>query len=149
MRRSHLDFKLKASKISKKVTSAAISPRLKVMSTKLWTAINRLSIISKSELSVKTKCDFFQVVAVTILVYRYTTWILTKYIEKNLDGKYTGMLFAVLNKFRKQYFIKQQLYNHLPPISKTIQVRQTRHAGHSWRSKVQTPKGCFSMNPNT
>ena len=24
---------------------------------------------------------------------------------------------------------------HLPPITKTIQVRRTRHAGHSWRSR--------------
>ena len=28
-----------------------------------------------------------------------------------------------------------QLYGHLPPITKTIQVRRTRHAGHCWRSK--------------
>ena len=30
---------------------------------------------------------------------------------------------------------KQQLYGHLPPISKAILVRQTRHAGHCWRRK--------------
>ena len=30
---------------------------------------------------------------------------------------------------------KQQLYGHLPPITKTIQIRRTRHAGHCWRSK--------------
>ena len=29
---------------------------------------------------------------------------------------------------------KHQLYGHLPPIMKTIQVRRTRHAGHCWRS---------------
>ena len=28
-----------------------------------------------------------------------------------------------------------QLYGHLPPITKTIQVRRTRHGGHCWRSK--------------
>ena len=27
------------------------------------------------------------------------------------------------------------LYSYLPPISKTIQIRRTRHAGVSWRSK--------------
>ena len=31
--------------------------------------------------------------------------------------------------------MKQQLYGYLPPISKTIQVRQTRHEGHYSRSK--------------
>ena len=30
---------------------------------------------------------------------------------------------------------RRQLYGHLPPITKTIQARRTRHAGHSWRSK--------------
>ena len=30
---------------------------------------------------------------------------------------------------------KTQLYGHLPPITKTIQVRRTRHAGHCWRSR--------------
>ena len=30
---------------------------------------------------------------------------------------------------------KQQLYSHLPPITKTIKVRRTIHAGHCWRSR--------------
>ena len=32
-------------------------------------------------------------------------------------------------------FWGHQLYGHLPPTTKTIQVRRTRHAGHCWRSK--------------
>ena len=30
---------------------------------------------------------------------------------------------------------KHQLYGHLPPMTKTIQVRRTRNAGHCWRSR--------------
>ena len=30
---------------------------------------------------------------------------------------------------------RYQLYGHLPPITKTIQVRRTRYAGHCWRSR--------------
>ena len=30
---------------------------------------------------------------------------------------------------------RHPLYAHLPPITKTIQVRRTRHAGHCWRSR--------------
>ena len=45
------------------------------------------------------------------------------------------MLPAVLNKSWKQHPTKQQLYDHLSPISQTIQVKQARHAGHCWRSK--------------
>ena len=45
------------------------------------------------------------------------------------------MLRAILNKSWRQHPIKHQLYGHLPPITKTIQVRRTRHAGHFWRSR--------------
>ena len=61
--------------------------------------------------------------------------MLTKRIEKKLDGNYTRMLQAILNKSWRQQPIKQQLYSHLPPITKTIQVRWTRHVGHSWRNR--------------
>ena len=39
---------------------------------------------------------------------------------------------AVLNKSWRQHPTRLQLYGHLPPITKTIQVRRTRHAGHCW-----------------
>ena len=42
---------------------------------------------------------------------------------------------ARLNKSWRQHPTRHQLYGHLPPITKTIQVRRTRHAGHCWRSK--------------
>ena len=45
------------------------------------------------------------------------------------------MLWAILNKSWRQHPTKHQLYGHLPPIMKTIQVRRTRHAGHCWRSR--------------
>ena len=64
-----------------------------------------------------------------------TTWTLTKRLERKLDGNYTRMLRAVLNKSWRQHPTRLQLYGHLPPITKTIQVRRTRHAGHCWRSK--------------
>ena len=34
-----------------------------------------------------------------------------------------------------QHPTRHKLYGHLPPITKTIQVRRTRHAGHCWRSR--------------
>ena len=45
------------------------------------------------------------------------------------------MLQAILNKSWQQHPTRHELYGHLPPIMKTIQVRQTRHAGHCWRSR--------------
>ena len=40
-----------------------------------------------------------------------------------------------LKKSWQQHLTRHQLYGHLPPITKTIQVRRTRHAGHCWRSR--------------
>ena len=103
--------------------------------TKAWTAIDKLSIIWKSDLTDKMKRSFFQAAVISILLYGCTTWTLTKRLEKKLDGNYTRMLRAILNKSWWQHSTKHQLYGHLPPITKTIQVRRTRHAGHCWRSR--------------
>ena len=103
--------------------------------TKAWTAINRLSAIWKSDLTDKMKRSFFQAAVTSILLYGCTTWTLTKRLEKKLDGNYTRMLRAILNKSWQQHPTRHQLYGHLPPITKTIQVRRTRHAGHCWRSR--------------
>ena len=102
--------------------------------TKAWTAIDRLSVIWKSDLTDKMIRSFFQAAVVSILLYGCTTWTLTKRQEKKLDGNYTRMLRAILNK-SWQHPTRHQLYSQLPLITKTIQVRRTRHAGHCWRSK--------------
>ena len=113
------------------LTKTDIDTRL----TKAWIAINRLSVIWKSDLTNKRKHSFFHAVIMSILLYGCTTWTLTKRLEKKLDSNYTRMLRAILNKTWWQHPTKQQLYGHLPPITKTIQVRRTRHVGHCWRSR--------------
>ena len=45
------------------------------------------------------------------------------------------MLLSNRNDIWQQHPTRHQLYGHLPPITKTIQVRRTRHAGHCWRSR--------------
>ena len=81
------------------------------------------------------KRSFFLAAVVLILLCGCTTWTLTKRLEKKLDGNYTSMLRAISNKYWRQHPTKHQLYGHLPPITKTIQVRRTRQAGHCWRSR--------------
>ena len=44
-------------------------------------------------------------------------------------------VYILLNKSWRQHPTRHQLYSHLPPITKIIQVRRTRHAGHCWRSR--------------
>ena len=81
------------------------------------------------------KRSFFQAAVVSILLYVCTAWTLSKRLKKKLDGNYTRMLRAILNKSGRQHPTRHQLYDHLPPITKTTQVRRTRHSGHCWRTK--------------
>ena len=97
---------------------------------KAWTANDRLSVIWKSDLTDKMKRNFFQAAIVLILLYGFT-----KRTEKKLDGNYTRMLRAILNHSWRQHPKKQQLYGHLPTMTKTIKIWRTRHAGHCWRSR--------------
>ena len=112
-------------------TETDINTRL----AKAWTAIDKLSVMWKSDMTNKTKRSFFQTAAVSILLYGCTTWTLTKRQEKKLDGNYTRMLRAILKKYRRQHPTKQQLYAYLPRFTKTLKIRRIRHAGHCWRSK--------------
>ena len=94
------------------------------------------------------KRSFFQAAAVSILLYGCTTCMQTKRMEKKFDGNYTRMLQAILNKSWMQHPTKQHLYGHLPPITKTLQVRRTRHAGHCWRSRVELISDDLQWTPH-
>ena len=117
--------------ISVSSTKTDINTRL----AKAWAAIDSLSVIWKSDLTNKIKRSFFQAAVVSILLYGCIIWTLTKCIDKKLDGNYTRMLRAILNKSWRQHPTKQQLCGHLPPITKTIKVRRSRRAWYCWRSR--------------
>ena len=103
--------------------------------TKAWTAIDRLSIIWKSDLTDKIKRSFFQAAVVSIRLYGCTTWTLRKpvgeeagrQLHKNVASNIEQVLEATLHKAQTM---------RLPAShTKTIQVRRTTHAGHCWRSR--------------
>ena len=93
------------------------------------------------------KRSFFQAAVVSILLYGCTTWMLKKRLEKKLDGNYARMLRAILNKSSRQHPTKHQRYAHLPPTTKTIQIRRTRHAGHCWRSRDELIRDVLLWTP--
>ena len=80
-------------------TKTDINTRL----AKAWTAIDSLLVIWKSDLTDKRQSSFFQAAVVSILLYRCTTWMLTKRMEKKHDGNYTRMLRAILNTSWRQH----------------------------------------------
>ena len=116
--------------------------------TKAWADLDRLSIIWKSDLTDRMKRSFFQPAVVSILRCECTIWMLNKRLVKKLDGNYTRMLRAILNKSWRQHSTRHQLYGHLPPITKTILARRTSHAGHSWRSKDELISDVLQWTPH-
>ena len=94
------------------------------------------------------KRSFFQAAVVSVLLYGCTTWTLTKRMGKKLDGNYTRILWAILNKPWRQHPTMQQLYGHLPPITKSIKIRRTRQAGHCWRSRNELISDVLLWTPS-
>ena len=94
------------------------------------------------------KRSFFQAAVVLILLYGCTTWTLTKQMERRLDSNDTRMLREILNKSWRRHPTKQQLYGHLLPITKTIKIRRTRHAGHCWRSRDELISDVLLWTPS-
>ena len=103
---------------------------------KSWTAIDRFLIIWMSNLSDEIKRDFVRATVVSILLYGCTTWTVTKRIR------------VIGNKSWKQPPAKQQLYGNIPPISKTIQMRLTRHM-RPLEKQERTHKRRFFMDAFT
>ena len=54
----------------------------------------------------------FQAAVVSILLYGCPTWTLTKRLKKKLDGNYTRMWRAILNKSWRQHPTRYQLCGH-------------------------------------
>ena len=114
------------------------------LQTKVWTAIDRL----KSDLTDKMKRSFFRAAVVSILLYGCPSRTLTKRMEKKLDSNYTRMLRAILKKSRGQHLKRQQLNGHLSPLTKTIQVRRTRLAGHYRKSRDELISDVLLWTPS-
>ena len=87
---------------------------------KAWNAIERLLAIWKFYISDKIKWKFFPAVAVSVLLYNCTTGTLTNLWEKRLNGNYTRIVRAILNKSCKQHPQNNNCAATRPLISQTI-----------------------------
>ena len=133
-----------------------IAPSLTPQCSSYWKGNLRINLYYGCQLYLLTYYSVFisippsrpvYIYLTSILLYGCTTWTLTKRLEKKLDGNYTRMLRAILNKSWRQHPTRHQLYGHLPPITKTIQVRRTRHAGHCWRSRDELIRDVLLWTP--
>ena len=71
-----------------------------------WNAIDRLTTIWKSDLSDKLKCEFFQAVAVSAIVWLHHLEFNQVLEEKDKWELYKDVLYAVLNKSLKYPIIQ-------------------------------------------
>ena len=66
---------------------------------KAWTAIDRLSILWKSDLTDKMKRSFFQAAVLSILLYGCTTWTQARrHLHKNVASNIEQVLAATPHK---------------------------------------------------
>ena len=120
---------------------------IKIRIGKAWDAVDKMSSIWKLSLSDDLKRRFFRAVVEPVLLYGSTTWTLLKSHIKSLDGTYTRMLRAILNKSWKEHPTKYELYASIPPITDTIKERRMRFAGHCYRSKDELISSLLFWTP--
>ena len=80
---------------------------------------------------------FYMMMTYLLLVSKHckTDWK-SMWLRKGTMFKNISYLMTLhVSKFSRQHPTSHQLYGHLSPITKTIQVRQTKHVGHCWRSR--------------
>ena len=63
---------------------------------------------------------------------------------------YIQLRRCVFNIFKLNlmcYYVLEQLYGNIPPVSNTIRERRLRFAGHSWRSKDELSSDLLLWQP--
>ena len=105
--------------------------------------IYQMIVLCKTSWNLKLQTNFHDIIYIYIYVYIYmgcVWWTLSSILKFDR--------LAILNKSWQQHPTRHQLYGHLPPITKTIQVRQTRHAGHCWRSRDELISDVLLWTPH-
>ena len=88
------------------------------------------------------KRSFFQTAVVSILLYGCTTWTLTKRLQKKLDGNYTRMLLAILNKSWRQHPRSTNYTATCLPSRKLSKLDE-----HCWRIRDELISGVLLWTP--
>jgi len=105
---------------------------LKARKAVAWKALNSMSSVWKSHISHSVKRSFFQATVETVLLYGSETWTLTPTLERSLNGCYTRMLRAALNKWW-QHVPNSELYDNLPKVGDKVAARRMGLVGHCSR----------------
>ena len=98
-----------------------------------WRIRNKHNRLWKSQLNRSVKIKVFCTVIESVLLYGSETWTLTKGLEKQLDGCYKCLLWAVQNIHWSDHISNKDLYGSLPKLSERLKQHKLRFAGHCYR----------------
>ena len=68
------------------------------------------------------KRHLFRATVESLLIYGSVRWNLTKALAKRINGNYTRMVRAVLNRYWKDHPNNKYIYVNIPDIYKTSQI---------------------------
>ena len=71
----------------------------------------------------------------SILLYGWETWTMSKQLEKPLDDTYTRLLMRVQKINWKPHFTLQKIYGNLSKVSDVVRMRRNCFTGHCLRAK--------------
>ena len=101
---------------------------MKTRKAQALVACNKLGKIWKSKLCRELKVRVFLATVESVFLYGSETWTLTKRTEKQIDGAYTRMLRTALNVYWRDHITNEDLYGHLPNVSREVRERRMRVA---------------------
>ena len=120
--------------------------------TKAWTAIDRLSIIWKSDLTDEMKRSFFQAAVVSILLYGCTTWTLI--VERTLNAE-TNIEQVQATTPHETPTVRPPASHHENYTGQTSQTRRTllekQRRARKWRTTMDPhiwPSKSRTTSPN-
>ena len=79
-----------------------------------------MNSIWKSRLPDNMKINLFRATVESVLIYGSISWSLTKSLEKRLNGNYTRMLRAILNRYWKYHPNNKDMHGNIADICTLI-----------------------------
>ena len=93
------------------------------------------------------KRNFFRATVESVLIYGSVSWTITKALEKRLNGNYTRMLRAILNRSWKDHPNIKEIYWNIPDICTSIRQQRLRFSGHCWITKLELASDVMIWQP--
>ena len=93
---------------------------VKVRKALAWKSCNKLNNIWKLSLCKSLKLRTYLTLVESMLLYGSETWMLTKSLEKSIDGTYNRLLRTVFNVSWSDHLTNGEHYGNLPKVTEKI-----------------------------